>query len=149
MNLPKLTPYRILAGAIGLVILISLISVTVIWLQSRHYDQKRKEYEQNDKVKAEQSAKLKSHAEFLEARVAELEPKLAAYEKLADDKKRLDESITTKIDDVVKEGLKEDASTNVVIDCGSRADRTCAKFHSLKPPIDLDCDAYKRKICSR
>lgn len=143
-----LTPFRIIAGLVALVVFIGVIVLSLNWFQARGYDKARREYEANDKVEAEQSAKLKAHAEFLEARVAELEPKLAAYEKLADDKKRLDESITTKIDQVVAEGLKEDAETNAVTDCWTRSQRTCDKFHRMKPPIDLDCEAYKRKICS-
>lgn len=150
MTLPfKLTPLRIEAGLVGLFVLTGLIVITLNWFQAQGYDKARREYEAGDKIKAEQSAKLKAHADFLEARVAELEPKLAAYEQLADDKKRLDESISDKIDEVVKKGLEEDANTLTAVDCRIRADRTCAKFSELKPPIFIDCDAYKRKVCAR
>jgi len=148
MTFPKITPARALLAFIGLIVFIGIIVLSVNWFQARGYDKARQEYEATDKVKAEQSAKLKAHADFLEARVAELEPKLAAYEKLADDKKRLDESISDKIDEVVKKGLEEDANTILPTDCAARGQRTCDKFRSMKPPINLDCDAYKRKICS-
>lgn len=128
------------------VIFVVVIITGYLFARSWGYDKARKQFEAKDKVKAEQSAAKIARAEFLEQRVAELEPKLAAYEKLDADKKRLDGSITEKIDAVVKEGQKTDEVTNAPADCWTRADRTCAGFRRLK--IDIDCNAYKQRVCA-
>lgn len=130
------------------ILFIAAIITCYLFARSWGYDKARREFEVKDKAKAEESAKKIARAEELERRVAELEPKLAAYEKLADDKKRIDDSISGKIDKVVEEGKKEDETTNTPVDCWIRAQRTCSKFAQLNPPILIDCEAYKRKICS-
>lgn len=142
-NLPKMW------SALALLAFVGLIVALFGQMRACGYDKARREYEATDKIKAAESEKLKARAEASERRVAELEPKLAAYEKLADDKKRLDESISDKIDAVVKEGQKEEEATNTPTDCWTRAQRTCDKFAALKPPIAIDCEAYKRKICGK
>lgn len=131
-------------------VIISISAITICSQQfySRRYDKDRVAFETRDQDRAIESAKLKAHADQLEKHIAELEPKLAAYEQLAEEKKKLDSSITDKINQVVEDGKKTDEEINVTIDCNTRAERTCSRFKELKPPIVIDCTEYKRKICS-
>ena len=132
-----------------IVTIVFIAGIILLYLLGRSwgYDKARVKFEAEDVVKAEKSQKLVTRAEELEKRVAELEPKLLAYEKLDDQKKRLDGQMTEKINAVVEEGKKRDAVTDAPSDCWTRAERTCAGFGKLNPPIHIDCEAYKRRIC--
>jgi hypothetical protein len=141
----KITPLRIVACIVGLVLFIGAIVVALNWFQARGYDKARQTYEAQDKLKAAESEKLKARAEAAEQRVAELEPKLLAIEAVGDQKKVLDDSLSTKIDATIQEAQHEAAVTDTATDCVTRSQRLCTKFHSLKPPIPIDCPALVAK----
>jgi hypothetical protein len=141
-------PWRFITACVVALALLGTVVFLFSQIRACGYNKAKTEYEAQDKKNAEESARLKGRAEAAEQRAADAESKLLAYEKLAEDKKRLDDSITDKIDQVIEEGAHEEAITDAPTDCWTRADRTCAKFGQLKPPIALDCDAYKRKLCA-
>lgn len=130
------------------VVLVAGIILLYLLGRSWGYDKARAKFEAEDAVKAQKSAELITRAEGLEKRVAELEPKLLAYEQLGEQKKKLDEKTVEKINAVVEEGKARDAVTDAPTDCWTRAQRTCAGFGKLNPPIVIDCEAYKQRICA-
>lgn len=130
------------------IVFIAAIITGYLFARSYGYDKAFKEFQAKDAVKKQKSDELIAHAEMLEKRVAELEPKLAAWEKLDDEKAKLNGVISDKINNAVAEGQKRDETTNAPADCWTRAERTCANFRQLKPPIEIDCDAYKKRLCT-
>jgi hypothetical protein len=146
-RIPK--PYRFLVEVAILVLLI----VAGFWLfgqvKSCGYDKARQEYQQKEDAWKLERTKLITRAEESEKRVNELEPKVLAYEKLAEAGKRLDESTADKINKVAEEASREAIVTDQPADCVVRAERICAKFAGLKPPIPIDCEALKRKCSVR
>lgn len=127
---------------------IILIITTYLLARSWGYDKARAKFQAEDTVKAQAEAQKIARAEFLEKRVAELEPKLLAYEKLDDEKKKLDGTISDKIDAVIAEGQKDAQNIDAASNCWARANDTCARFARLKPPIAIDCEAYKQRLCA-
>ena len=147
-------------GAWGWLLKIAIIVVIIGFfvgafgsIHSCQYNRANKKFQARDAEREKQSAALKARADASDAAAAQwrakaqaLDGKVAAFEALGEDKKRLDENLTAKIDEVVKHGQEVDAATNAPSDCGTRAERTCANFRKLK--IDIDCAAYKQRICA-
>lgn len=133
-----------------LITILFVIAVIMLYLFGRSYgyDKAYQEFLVADKVKEQKSTEAISRAEFLEKRLAELEPKLAAYEKLDDEKKKLDGTLSEKIDAVIEEGKKDAQNIDAPSDCWARAADTCARLARLKPPIVIDCEAYKQRLCA-
>lgn len=128
------------------VVFIALVIIGYLFARSWGYDKARRDFEAGDKVKAAAEQKKIARAEFLEARIAELEPKIAAYEALDPGKVKQIGQIQDKIDAIVEEGKKEDAKIDATTDCWVGAQRTCDRFARLNVP--LNCEEYKRRICS-
>lgn len=129
------------------IVLIALVITGYLTARSWGYDKARREFEASDKVKAEQSTVLIAKAKALEKRNAELELKFAAFDRLDEEKRKLDGSISEKIDAVIEEGKKRNENIDAPSDCWTRAYNTCANLKQLKPPIVIDCEEYKRRIC--
>jgi hypothetical protein len=142
-------PYRLI---VELAIVVLLI-VAGFWvfgqIKSCSYDKARQEYQQKEDAWKLERTKLITRAEEAEKRVTELEPKVLAYEKLAEEGKRIDESTAEKIKKIGEEASREATVTDKPADCVVRAERICAKFAELKPPIPIDCEALKRKCSVR
>lgn len=130
------------------IVLMALTITGYLFARSAGYDKARAKFEAEDKVKAEKSTQLIARAEALERRVAELEPKLAAFEKLDDEKKRLDGTITEKIDAVIQKGIEDAKNIDAPSDCWTRAHDTCARLARLQPPININCEEYKQRLCA-
>lgn len=129
-------PWRTVAQ-IGLVVLLIVLGIYFFGqIQSCRYDKARGEYQQKEEAWKVERTKLIADAEAKEKRIAELEPKVAAYEQLAEDKKRLDEGLSSKIDSLVEEAKREEELTNQPTDCRTRAQRVCEKFRANNIPID-------------
>lgn len=116
-------------------------------IQACGYHKGRAEYEARDKAREQKEMELRARAEASEKRAAELEPKAAAFDALAEQNKKVDSGLAKQVEEVSKNAAEEEARTNAPTDCGIRADRTCEKLRNLKPPILIDCQEYKRKVC--
>jgi hypothetical protein len=142
-------PYRLIVELAIVVLLIVAGFYLFGQVKSCGYDRARQEYQQKEDAWKLERTKLVTRAEESEKRVTELEPKVLAYEKLAEAGKRLDESTAEKIKKIAEEASREETATNNPADCVVRAERICAKFGELKPPIPIDCAALKRKCSVR
>lgn len=145
-RLPR--PWGFIVGGVLVVLLIAALFWAFGQVQSCNYRKARVEYDEKEKTWKADRDKLVADAAAKEKRIAELEPKVLAYEQAAEQGKKVDRGLADKIDRISKEAADEAAVTDSVIDCGVRAERTCAKLRSLNPPILVDCAAYKRKVCS-
>lgn len=142
-------PWRLILF-VGIVIAALVIVFTLFsQISSCRYDKARKEFEEKEKAWTVERTKLITNAEAKERRVEELESQNAAFRAAAEQGKKVDDALAAKIDQVSKEAADEAARTDLPDDCWNRADRTCAKLAKLKPPIIVDCDEYKRKLCAR
>lgn len=122
-------------------------------IKSCQYDRANKAFEKRDAVAAEKIKELNSRADASDARAAqatakanEYDVKILAHDSLAEDKRRLDEGLSAKIDDVVKKGMEVDANTNAPTDCNVRAERAWANFKKLN--IDIELDTLKQRFCA-
>lgn len=119
------------------------------WYYSRKYDKERIEYQKKEDSWNVERTTMIANAEAKEKKIAELESQNVAFRTAAEQGKKVDDALAAKIDQVSKEAADEMDATDLPADCWVRADRTCAKLRALKPPIIVDCDEYKRKVCSR
>lgn len=129
-------------------IIIAFIFGGFNWYFSRKYDKQRAEYETNSKAWATEKAQLLGGIAERDKAIEQLKAKEAVIIAADQAGKKLDDALATKIDEVTKAAAEEATATDGFTDCWVRGDRTCAKLAALKPPIRIDCDAYKRKICS-
>lgn len=141
-------PWRLISGLALIAILIAAVLGLFSQVSSCGYDKARKEHEEQSKAWATERVKLLANAEAKEKQVAELELQVTAFRAAAEQGKKVDDTLADKIDQVSKEAADEALVTDAATDCWIRGDRTCLKLKSLKPPIVIDCDAYKRKLCS-
>lgn len=111
------------------------------------YDKQRQKYEADSKAWASERAKLEGQIAERDKQIETLKVKEATLQAIAEKGKKIDEALATKIDQVTKDAAAEATTTDQPADCWIRGDRTCAKLAGLKPPIVIDCDAYKKKIC--
>lgn len=142
-------PYRLIIELAIVVLLIVVGFYLFGQVKSCGYDRARQDYQQKEDAWKLERTKLITRAEESEKRVSELEPKVLAYEKLAEAGKRLDESTADKIKKIAEEASREATATDQPADCIVRAERICTKFDELKPPIPIDCAALKRKCSVR
>ena len=119
------------------------------WYFSRKYDKSRIEYQQKEEAWKVERTTLIANAEAKERQIAELESQNVAFRTAAEQGKKVDDALAAKIDQVSKEAADEMVAIDEPADCWVRADRTCSKLRGLKPPIIVDCDEYKRKVCTR
>lgn len=138
-----------LVAGIAAVILIALLIGGWGWYVARRYDKGRLQYEADAKAWATERAGLIANAEAKEKQVAELESQVAAFRAAAEQGKKVDDALAAKIDEVSRQAAEELASTEQPAECVIRAQRTCEKLRGLRPPISIDCEEYKRKICSK
>jgi len=142
-------PYRLIVIVIaaGAVVIIFLTLFSQI--RSCSYDKARKDYEDQARAWQTERAILLGRIAERDKQIEQLEAKEAVI--IAADKagKKLDDDIANRIDAVTKAAAEEAVTTDAPADCFDRAERTCSKLAGLKPPIIIDCDAYKRKICAR
>jgi uncharacterized protein HemX len=133
--------------AIAGVIVIALGFFLFGQIQSCSYDKARKEYEaQSEQWKGER-AKLIAEAEAKEARVAELETKIMAYQAAADAGKKVDDSLAEKIEQLGEDAKHEEEMANAPADCRTRAIRVCALLRANG--INADCASITNESCSR
>lgn len=131
--------------AVGLIMLMFGIGS---WWSGSRYNKARAEYQKNEDAWKTERTTLIANAEAKEKRIAELEPQVLAFQAAADAGKKVDEELANKIEQISTDAAAEAAATDAPAECGVRAERTCAKLRGLKPPIVIDCEAYKKKICS-
>lgn len=129
-------PWRVLVQIALVILAISLGFYLFGQIQSCRYDKARGEYQQKEEAWKVERTKLIADAEAKEKRIQELEPKVAAYEQLAEQKKRLDQNLSDKIDKLVEDAKREEELTNEPTDCATRARRVCEKFRANNIPID-------------
>jgi uncharacterized protein HemX len=138
--------------AIARYIILGLLIVGAFWafsqVKSCQYDKERKAYQAEREAWAKERATILSRVAERDKLIAEQEPKIAALTAAAEAGKKLSDETQTKIDQISKDAAAEAAMVDQPTDCWIRGDRTCAKLASLKPPIVIDCDLYKRKVCS-
>jgi hypothetical protein len=145
-SLPRPVNWIVGVGIVGL--LIGLVLYGFNQVQACGYDKARKDYQTKEtQLKAERDKLLEKVAER-DKRIAELEPQAAAFRAAAEQGKKVDDDLAQKIEQIAEDAAKEMDDINQPADCWVRSDRTCTKLKQLKPPIVLDCDVYKRKICS-
>lgn len=142
-------PWRLLLFLVIVLALGAIVFTLFSQVSSCRYDKARKEYEEKEKAWTVERTTLIANAEEKERRVEELESQNAAFRAAAEQGKKVDDALAAKIDQVSKEAADEAALTDQTTDCWTRADRTCMKLRLLKPPIVIDCDAYKRKLCQQ
>jgi len=145
-NIPQ--PYRTIVRWGALVVAIVAILALFNQVRACGYDKARRDYEDQSKAWATERAILLGRVAERDKQIEQLQAKEAAI--IAADKagKKLDDDIANKIDAVTKAAAEESISTDAPTDCWIRGDRVCAKLRSLQPPITIDCDAYKRKVCA-
>ena len=133
---------------VGLAVAILAI---LVWaykgIESWAYHRGQQQYIKESAEWKVERAKLIAQAEGFERERDEAKARAATYEAQAEKGKKLDEGIAEKVSELDKQAADEAAATDLPADCTVRADRTCAKLASLKPPIVLDCALYKRKLC--
>jgi hypothetical protein len=135
--------------AAGLVIV--LIVAFTFWRDRRaaaKYDKERAAYELNSKQWATERAGLLGRIAERDKQIEQLEAKEAAIIAIDQAGKKIDDALATKIDEVTKAAADEAIAVDAPADCWLRADRTCTKLAGLRPPININCDIYKRKLCS-
>lgn len=135
-----------------IIIVVVIVAISIggfSWFMSRKYDKDRLKYEAESKAWATERAGLIANAEMKEKQVAELESQVAAFRAAAEQGKKVDDALAAKIDEVSKAAADEAALIDAPADCWDRGQRTCSRLADLKPPIVIDCEEYKRKICSR
>lgn len=142
-------PYRFIALIVFLAAVLAGIFFLFSQVQSCGYDNAKKDYETQAKAWQNERAILLGKVAERDKEIAQLEDKEAAIIAADQAGKKLDENITAKIDAVTKEAADEAITTDQPTDCSVRADRTCAKLAGLKPPIVINCEVYKRKLCSQ
>jgi len=142
-------PYRLIVFVIAAVALLVIVFTLFNQVKSCGYDKARKDYEDQSRAWANERAILLGRIAERDKQIEQLEAKEAAI--IAADKagKKLDDDIANRIDEVTKAAADEAISTDAPADCTDRAERTCSKLAGLKPPIVIDCDSYKRKVCAR
>lgn len=138
----------IIAGALAVLLIMALYALGS-WWSGRQYNKARAEYQKNEDAWKVERTTLIANAEAKEKRIGELEPQVLAYKAAADSGKKVDEELAKKIEKISTDAAAEEAATNEPAECGTRAERTCAKLKGLKPPIVIDCEVYKKKICSQ
>lgn len=136
-----------LKAVLAVVVIASLFG-TVYSVQSWAYHRGHAKYIEESQAWQKERAGLIANAEAKEKQIAELESQVTGYKTAAEQGKKLDAAAAEKLDQVMKEAANEEAVTELPEDCLVRAERTCFKLRSLRPPITIDCAAYKRKICS-
>lgn len=141
-------PWRLILF-VGIVFALgSIFFVLLNQVQSCGYHKAQSKYEAESKAWATERAKLQGQIAERDKQIEQLEAKEAAIIAADQAGKKLDDEIATRIDEATKAAAAEVVATNEPADCFVRADRTCQKLAGLKPPIRIDCDAYKRKLCS-
>lgn len=136
-------------SAIFLVLILGTIIGLFGQVKSCNYDKEREAYQAERKQWIEvDKPKLQAQIAERDKKIAELEPKIAAAEAASAAGKKVSDETQQKIDQIAKDAAAEAVVTDQPTDCWVRGDRTCAKLAGLKPPIIIDCTAYKRKICS-
>jgi flagellar basal body-associated protein FliL len=141
-------PYRLILF-VGMVLALGAIFFTLLnQVQSCGYHKAQKQYQEESKAWATERAKYQGQIAERDKQIEQLKAKEAAIIAADQAGKKLDDSIATKIDEVTKAAADEAFAVDAFADCFVRADRTCTKLRGLKPPINIDCDAYKRKLCS-
>lgn len=141
-------PYRFITFICAIVLLILAVLGLFGSIRSCSYDKARAEYQkQSDEWQKERNQLLGQVAER-DKQIEQLKAKEAAYVAADQAGKKVDDALAAKIDEVTKAAANEEIATDQPADCWVRADRTCSKLAALKPPIVIDCNVYKRKICS-
>lgn len=143
------TKARIIVGAIVLVLVLVLAFFLFGQIKSCGYDKGRAEYEAASESWKTERAKLLGGIAERDKQIEQLKAKEAAYIAADQAGKKIDDALAQKIDDATKAAAAEATATDQPADCWVRGDRTCAKLAGLQPPIKIDCDAYKRKICGQ
>lgn len=142
-------PWRV-GAEIGLA-LILIVGAFFLFGQIKgcQYDKDRAEYKkQSEDWQAERATILGRVAER-DKQIEQLKAKEVAIIAADQAGKKLDDEIANKIGAVIQAANAEADATDRDTDCWIRGDRSCAKLAGLKPPIKIDCDAFKRKLCSQ
>lgn len=142
-------PWRYVVYVVILAVVLIVFFALMNQVQSCGYSKARKDYEAKDAALKTEYDRLSGENKQLKTEIASLEPQLLAYKSAQEAGKKVDDGLAKQIEEVGKESAKQDALTEEFADCEVRADRTCAKLRGLKPPIQIDCDAYRRKICQQ
>ena len=142
-------PYRLIIFIIMAVAVVLIVLALFSQVRSCGYNKARLEYEQQAKAWQDERNKLLGQIAERDTQIEQLKAKEAAVIAADQAGKKIDDALAAKIDEVTKAASAEEIATNQPTDCWVRADRTCAKLASLKPPIVIDCNVYKRKICSQ
>lgn len=146
--LSKLTPWRLLAGAIGVFIFIGIIVLSVNWFQARNLDKHTKKHEEDSKAWAIERNQILGQIKERDKQIAELELEKQAFKTLAEQGVKLDQEKAKQIDEISAkeaadlEGIRKD------MDCATRARDTVALLLTAKPPIKLDLASVIRKQCA-
>lgn len=135
---------KILVGVLALVTVFGAWG----WYKASKYDKERIKYEADAKQWAIDRAKLLGQVAERDKQIAELDVKVAGTLAAAESGKKLSDEQQAKIDQIAKDAAAEAVVIDQPTDCWIRGDRTCAKLAGLKPPIIIDCDVYKRKVCA-
>jgi len=148
MSLPfTLTPYRIIAGIVGLIILIGAITLSVNWFQARKYDKARKQYEADSKAWAVERTAILTRAEEAEKRAAALEPKAIAFDALAEQHKAADPKLVQQIEGVSKNETDKLAKAEQPTNCRDRVQSVCDLLRARNPKYD--CGTIFRENCGQ
>lgn len=140
-------PYRVIVQIGAAVLFIALVIYLFGSIRSCQYDKARREYQQAEAHwKAERDG-LKGENALLRTQIAELEPKVLAYQAAADAGRKVDENLAAKIEQIGKDSANEEAMANTPTDCRTRAARVCALLSTNRIPHD--CGAITRESCSR
>ena len=142
-------PYRLLVFVVAVVALVLVFFTLFSQIQSCGYDKARARYEKESKEWATERATLLGQVAERDKQIEQLKAKEAVYIAADQAGKKVDDALAAKIDEVTKAAAAEAIATGEPADCWVRADRTCTKLAGLQPPIKINCDDYKRKICSR
>lgn len=134
---------KIIAGILVIVGLFFLFGQ----IQSCNYDRGRKEYEAEKKTWEAERSKLIADADAKEAKVAELETKVMAYQAAADAGKKVDDSLAQKIEKLGEDAKHEEEMASVPVGCNTRGARVCDLLRANNIPAD--CAAIIRESCSR
>ena len=141
-------PWRV-GVEVGLAVLLIVLGFFLFGqIKACGYNKAYDKYQADSKAWSDEKAKLLGGIAERDKQIELLKAKEAAIIAADQAGKKLDDEIAQKIDAATQAAANEAIVTDQPADCWVRADRTCAKLAGLKPPIKLDCDAYKRKICS-
>lgn len=131
---------------VGIVVVLLVVGFYLFGqVQSCGYHKGRTDFEARDKARELESVHLKARAEAAEQRVAELEPKAAAFDAVAEQHIKADKSLAEKVGEVSKEAANEEARADQPTDCRVRAQRVCDLLSANR--IKHDCAAITRETC--